>query len=562
MCMQFYQLAAHYTSGMIFQRNRPILIEGKALTACEITATLDEDSVCVNVRPGAFSFALPPRPADRGLTLTITANSMRNGVGRAAPENAKQAFSGGFAAIGRTDFELIRYSGKAQTGGDSENAAGSDSQDAPNNPSPGFVQTTELTDIYIGEVWLAGGQSNMQWPLHNTDEYRQNPVVKENSDLRFYTVGRNIVSSPAEYSEGYEWAYAADHGWVGCDEESALYFSAVAYHFAHTLYDAIKVPIGIINCNVGGSSIFAWIPCDDIKAIPEIAYIAEAHEIEQAGVDPDAAKSVYYKHLDEIMKTLDITRNISGLEGELPVVFNGGPGKYNFHNSGALYNSMLKRVSAFPIRGMLWYQGETESSCESGKEYAAALEALVNNMKRRQQNSDFAFNYVQLAPFGEPTFPYWATVCDQMRKFFLHHPDYAMVTIGDVGCAKDIHPPQKRPVGERLAYAAMHRSYDLNHEFTGPVAESAMRLGDEVRISFIHGAGLHQRAMNPGCFELAYEDGAVHAAVPEIRGEAVYLPLPEGPTPEYVRYEFVACPQIGLFNSAGYPASLFELPVG
>ena len=496
--MQWIRLAAHYTSGMIFQRNWPILVEGEAFTACEIVATLGDDSISLQVEKGPFSFSFPPRGADRGLKLSIRCNE---------------------------------------------------------------VATILLSDVYIGEVWFAGGQSNMLWPLYDTDEYRQNPVVKENTDLRFYTVGRNLLCSPEEFEEGYDWAYTSDHGWVGCDEENALHFSAVAYHFAHTLYDAIKVPIGIINCNVNGSSIFAWLPSEEIKANRVISHIWDAHCKVIDETDPTDAHEKFYNFLDTLKKEFDVSCNASGLASEVPAVYYDEPGPYHYQCPEILYKAMLERVSTFPARGMLWYQGETNCNDEHSRIYAAALESLVGNMKHRQNNPDFAFNFVQLAPFLTEDSLNWAIVCDQMRQFFLRHPDYAMVTIGDVGCALDIHPQQKRPVGERLAYAAMHRSYDLNHEFTGPIAESAIRVGNEVRISFIHAAGLHQRQMEMGCFELIYEHGTVIKAMPEIRDNAIYLPLPEGPTPKTVRYEFVSCPNIGLYNSTGYPASLFELPV-
>jgi len=499
--MQLFELAAHYGSGMIFQRGRPILIEGEASAACEITATLGGDSVRVAIEKGPFSINLPARGADRGLNLTLKA---KHGDGTTC-------------------------------------------------------QTTQLSDIYIGEVWFANGQSNMQWHVRDSDEFRQNPVVKVNEDLRFYSVGRNIVSSPRELDEGYDWAFSTDYSWRGCDEESAPRFSAVAYYFAHTLYDVIKVPIGIVNCNVGGSSIYSWIPEEDMKANPEIAFLWDVHTQDSESVDPAEARAKYHQHLDG-MKADDIGNNVASQEGELGAVFYGEPGPFNYQRLGILYKSMLKRVSAFPARGMLWYQGESEAWHEGGKHYAAALESLVGLMKRRQNYPDFAFNYIQLAPFEDNT-PYWATVCDQMRKFMLSHPDYAMITIGDVGCPKDIHPPIKRPLGERLAFAAMHRTYDINREFTGPIAEKATRIGDEIRISFIHAKGLHQRPVSPGRFELVYEDGTVTASLPEIRDDAVFLPLPEGLTPQYVRYEFVASPHIGLFNFVGLPASLFELPV-
>jgi len=480
--MELLRLAKHYTEGMIFQRDKNILIEGEALVPCEITAIIGDDIAAIKTEIGYFSLTLPPRKADCGLVLTIKACTY-----------------------------------------DKE-------------------QIIELNEIYIGEVWFACGQSNMQWYLNDTDEYRQNPVINVNTDIRLYTVGRNVLPSQEQLDDDYKWAYCNDHGWVGCDEEGATHFSAVGYHFAHTLYEAIGVPIGIINCNVGGSSIYSWIP-------------ATSSDDETA-----AAKAEYNIFLDEIKKHHDISTNISGLGNELPVVYFDKTGPYHFHNPGILYKSMLERVSSFPARGMLWYQGETEAGHIRAKQYAAALETLVENMKNRQDDPDFAFSCVQITPYGDEA-PYWATVNDQMRRFFLAHPDYSVVTTGDVGCATDIHPQRKRPVGERLAYAAMHRCYDYPHEFTGPIAESAIRLGDEIRISFIHGAGLHKRPMDPGRFELVYNDGTIKEATPEIRDNAVYLPIPEGVTPESVRYEFVTYAQIGLYNKYGYPASLFELQV-
>lgn len=497
--MQLFSLAKHYTEGMIFQRDRDILIQGEAFAPCEISASLGDDTASISAEAGLFSIKLPPRKADCGLVLTVKAIS-----------------------------------------GDTE-------------------QITEFTEIYIGEVWFASGQSNMQWPLHDTDEYRQNPVFKPNSDLRFYTVARNNVACPNAVGENYNWVFQKDYGWVGCDEENAINFSAVGYHFAHTLHEALGVPIGIISCNVGGSSIFSWIPQE--AATQEIAHIWENYEKTMTNTDTAKSQAEFQAFLDEHAKTHDIANNVVGTSGEIPTVYYDKPGLYHFQNPSILYHAMLERISTFPARGMLWYQGESEGWSVEGKNYAAALESLVNNMKFRQDNPDFAFNFVQIAPYHDPTATNWARVNDQMRRFSLHHPDYGMITTGDVGCPKDIHPQRKQPVGERLAYAAMHKSYDLPHEYTGPIAESAIRWGDEIRISFIHATDLHQRHMNPGRFELVYEDGNIKEAIPEIRDNAIYLPLQEGLTPEYVRYEFVTCAEIGLYNKYGYPASQFELKV-
>ena len=497
--MELIRLKKHYTKGMIFQRNRDVLIQGEAFTQCEISASLGDNTTCITTEVGQFSIKLPPRKAESRLALTVKATS--------------------------DDIEQI----------------------------------IELTEIYIGEIWFACGQSNMQWPLHDTDEYRQNPVFKPNSNLRFYTVARNNIACLDMVDDKYSWALQKDYGWVGCNEENVIHFSAVGYHFAHALYEALGIPIGIINCNVGGSSIFSWIPKE--KAVTQIAHVWANHEKALASLDKARAKADFEAFLDEHTNSYDISNNIVGTLGEMPTFYYDRLGQFHFQNPSILYDAMLERVSSFPTRGMIWYQGESESWSVEGKNYAAALESLVDNMKSRQNNPDFAFNFVQLAPYYDPTLINWATVNDQMRRFFLRHPDYGMITTGDVGCPMDIHPQRKQPIGERLAYAAMHKCYDLPHEFTGPIAEMATRRGDEIRISFIHGANLQQRNMNPGRFELIYEDGNIKDATPEIRDNAIYLLLPDDSTPEYVRYEFVACAQIGLFNKYGYPASQFMLSV-
>ena len=450
-----FVLPSHYTSGMIFQRNMPIRIEGTASEPCTITLQLAEDSTTQYFTPGKVSMILPARSASRDLTLKITV---------------------------KTETEET---------------------------------VTSFTDIYVGEIWIAGGQSNMAWPLNDTDEYRDSLEIVENSDVRFFTVGR------VDKTKGLNQTPEPDLGWQGCTGESALEFSAVAYHFARIIYEEMRIPIGIINCNFGGSSILAWL-------------------------SKEYTKNEFF-----------ITPEWEGFIHHVP---------------SGLYDTMLSKIVNFPCRGMLWYQGETEGFDSRASYYGQAQEALLNMMKYHQKNPEFAFHYVQIAPWENPQAVTWADICNAQRQFHIDNPECALITIGDVGGDEDIHPPRKLQVGERLAYAAMNITYGLDSmKFTGPIATKATKVGREIRVDFTHATAMYVRG-EIGSFQLLYDDPAggieyIDVVNPVVRDCAVYLPLPKEEVPPYVRdkallmvqYEYVSNYKVGLKNSAGFPASLFKL---
>ena len=522
----FFKLADYYTSGMIFQRERPIYIEGEAFASGKITAVLDSDYAEVEVQPGKFTLELPPHSAARGLMLTIFAEG----------------------------------------------------------------QVEVLNDIYIGEVWIAGGQSNMEWPLNQSDEYRQHPHVKENADIRFYTVARNNFAHANDYGAGYEWVHGSDSGWAGCGVANAPHFSAAGYFFAHRLYEMLDVPIGIINCNVGGSSIFSWIPREAILANEEIAFVQHEHDALVVSQNDEEERARYHNALDVHAPYMRNELNIGGTQWSRWFFhLEGGYSAYHYHRPSGLYHAMLEKIVRFPVRGMIWYQGETESNPHKGPHYAAALDALVGNLRKQQRNDDFAFNFVQLAPWDCPGNDSWPVVCDQMRKFAVRNPQYGMVTIGDCGGGTDIHPPRKRPLGERLALAALNNTYGITREYTGPQATQAVRMaaasgdGDiksanggtnEICIHFDHAERLEQRGYayelnGLGRFEFLYADGTKKSATEarmdnEAKPPCVVLPVvlsDNGDVPMQVQYEFVCEPRIGLYNQVGLPAGTFRLTI-
>jgi sialate O-acetylesterase len=495
--MANFKLAKHYANGMIFQRRRPVCIEGEAEIACTLTACLHGDSVTVPVKAGEFCLQLPPREAGKGLVLTVTDGN----------------------------------------------------------------ETVTLNDIFIGEVWLAGGQSNMEWPLGICAPDECAPI-KVNDDIRFYTVGRNLLQ---EYAAGYEWAFCGDSGWAGCSEGNAPHFSAVAYHFAHTLYEQLQIPVGIISCNLGGSSIFSWLPEKSFLRNETIRPVWDAQQKLLAETDPDAAREKFYKGLDDFKpEWAGKQPNISGTAHQDVIVFTvTEPGPYFYHAPGALYASMLERVVRFPVKGMIWYQGETNAHPEHTRMYPSALRELIANNKSRQWDNpaDYAFHMVQLAPWEDANATGWADFFNMQRQFLLDNPQYGVVTIGDLGAGTDIHPPRKQKVGERLAYAAMDKNYGIPREFCGPIAVAAEKAGDEIRITLTHNEGMHQQG-DMGVFEVVSASGETAEAEARLQHGCVYLSL--GGicfNPVKVRYEYASNPAVGLYNKHGIPASVFCLDI-
>jgi len=495
--MKNFKLSEIYSDGMIFQRNRPICIEGEAFTNCEITATLGADTTSQAVSAGKFCLQLPARAADRGLTLAVS-------------------------------------------------AAG---------------EKVTISNVYVGEVWLAAGQSNMEWYLNICDPAESNPI-KPNEDLRFYTVGRTLLN---EYEPGYEWAVVKDSGWAGCNEETAPHFSAVAYHFAHKLYKNLQVPIGIINCNVGGSSIFSWIPHEEFQTNKNIREVWDKFQDIFAKTDMSQAKEKFYKGLDAAKPDwADTHENKSGTPHQAVIVYTVEEyGPYHYHCPGILYYSMLEKVASFPAKGMIWYQGETEAHPDGVRLYPHALKSLIGNCKAKQADGaeEYAFHMVQLAPWDDPGATNWASFCDMQRQYHLDNPQHGIATIGDLGGGTDIHPPRKKGVGERLAYAAMELNYNIPHEFCGPLATDAKVQGDEIAVSFSHNDGMYYNEAI-GTFEVISADGTVAEVAAQVKDGKVFASL-KGVNfkPEGIRYEFKSDPKIGLFNSSDIPASVFSLTI-
>ncbi|HJD22897.1 MAG TPA: sialate O-acetylesterase [Firmicutes bacterium] len=485
-------LAPVFGDGMVVQRNQPIRIYGQAEEALRLQVDFDGVHAAPAVSKGRFAFLLPPHRAGTGLTLRIA----------------------------------------------------------------GGGEELTIRDIACGEVWIAGGQSNMAMDLSGTAEYEQDPDIPACEEIRFYTVGRNSLCCPAEYGEGYGWAYAADSGWLRCGPDSAPHFSAVGYHFARKLHEDLKVPVGVISCNVGGSNMFSWLPRRAIEENPAIARFAD---FPPDGRPEEELLAEYQAYMKGWLEGRDSLANVSGTAEELPCVYYEWNNRYSYKRPSCLYNAMLSKVSRYTAKGVIWYQGESEAMDGYAAVYLTTLETLVETFRRDQGNPGLAFAMVQLAPWNCPEVRDWEAVCDQQRRFSLRHPRYGMVTIGDCG-GDDIHPAAKGPVGQRLALAVRNKAYGHGCEYSGPVAAEARQYGQVLTVRFTHSEGLYAPEGRPA-FCIRYDDGTAEEAGCLIEGDCIHLSCAPGKRALYVEYEYRIDADIGLYNAQRLPASLFRLEV-
>lgn len=290
------------------------------------------------------------------------------------------------------------------------------------------VASRNISQVYAGEVWFCSGQSNMQMPvqgswglMNNYQEEIKNanyPMIKL---LSVAASGKN--NHPADDTDLWS-------NWVACSPSTIPDFSALAYCFGRELYKNLNVPIGLIQCAYGGSNAEAWVSLETARTIPAL----------KTQLD-NCAK--YDFHRDSVSKYL-------GMKNEFQV-------------PTLLYNTMVHPMINFPIRGVIWYQGEANAWGSSY--YTALMDSLISSW-RKDWGYKFPFYTVQLAAYQQPAEfqenSNWAALRWDQWKTSQQMDSTGMATAVDVGNATDIHPKNKQEVGRRLALIALKNTYGFD----------------------------------------------------------------------------------------------------
>ncbi len=405
------------------------------------------------------------------------------------------------------------------------------------------TNTLQLEDILIGDLWLASGQSNMEMPLAG---FPGNAVVKDADkeiaaanypQIRLLLVEKDTSDYPLEDVK-------AATGWSLCTPKTAKNFSAVAYFFARSLQQKEHVPIGLIDSTWGGTPAEAWTSLDalgsDAALMPVFAAYAEKMDRETAEQRADLAD----KQLKAEGKPTIPNRDWH------PVSLSWRP--------AALYNAMIAPFTPLPIRGVIWYQGEANSSLNRASLYSRLFPAMIQDWRTQWRQGNFPFLFAQISAFDSPK-ENWGLLRDAQRRT-LHLINTGMAVTIDIGSEHNVHPSDKQTVGERLSLLARNLAYGETLVSSGPLFRLAYPDQGVMHVWFDNAAGLKAQGPNQGPvqgFEVAAAEGNFVPATAKIEHDTIIASSPTVPNPRYVRYAWPNFPQANLYNAAGLPASTF-----
>lgn len=425
-----------------------------------------------------------------------------------------------------------------------------------------------LKNVAVGDVWLCSGQSNMEWKLRQLpkeDQGKKVAAAAANPNIRLFTVPNRTAATPQ--SDFPANTKGKEGVWLECTPETVIDFSAVGYFFGRDLQKALDVPIGLIASDWGGTPAESWTSREGLQAEPVLHhYLKKADEAVAAlkSFDPEKAKAQYEEQLKNWKEAAAKAKE----DGKKAPPQPKAPGKsaaLGPNTPSSLYNGMIAPLmhpsirGAYPIRGVIWYQGE--SNAGRAAEYRTLMPALVRDW-RNKWGAELPFFIVQLAPFkGGANGVDYAELRDAQLYTAQVLPRVGLAVITDAGDENDIHPQQKEPVGARLALAARAIAYGQPIEFAGPVYQSVRFDGNRAVVGFSHvGGGLVAKGGELTGFTVAGQDGKFHPAKAVIQGDTVVVSSEQVARPVAVRYGWVnfAKPELNFFNKAGLPAIPFR----
>jgi sialate O-acetylesterase len=443
--------------------------------------------------------------------------------------------------------------------------------------------SVKFDDVLVGEVWLCGGQSNMDFTLQGLsssprDEkfepisayLREEIATAADPLFRHFKVARAVSPFVEQSRTPGQWQKAIT-GEVGN-------FTATGYFFGRELRKELEVPVALLSCNWGGTRVEAWIPKIGFQKSETLQafYSQEIESLKQkmAGWNEAKVKSNFDKAIaawkSQVEKAkADGTRppNRPGMQ-QPPEASNKVP--------ATLFNGMTFSLIPYAIKGVVWYQGESNAHPDSAEEYQARFSALIESWREVWGQDKLYFGWCQLANFKEVNdqpldVDHWATVCDQQRRT-LALPDTGMAVLNDIGQSDDIHPKNKIDVGKRLALWAFKQAYGQDLVYSGPLFKSFDVQGNQVIVTFDQvGSGLmvgEKNLLEPANevdqplrrFQICGSDGKWKWADAKIVGkDTVVVSHADIPNPVEVRYAWSANPAgANLYNKEGLPASVFR----
>jgi sialate O-acetylesterase len=430
--------------------------------------------------------------------------------------------------------------------------------------------TITLTDVYVGEVWLCSGQSNMDMTVAKEDRYWCG-VFNEAEEVASanYPLIREFY---AKFSPSLEPQTEVEGKWEVCSPATVGHFQAAPYFFGRNLFQKMNVPIGLFVTTFGASTAEAWTSRPALQAKPELKFLLDSFKRKLDKFYADSA-NIMVKYREALARwtgdaakaqaeTGDVQANQNRKTPRRPNV----PGPWrDQHQPCVLYNGMVAPLVSYAIKGAIWYQGE--SNGPSAKQYRTIMETMIADWRKAWGQGDFPFIYVQIAnhqnPITEPVKDDPMVTVREGQLQNLSVPNTAMVVAIDNADPNDpgnIHPKNKQEIGRRLFLAARGLVYKEKITYMGPIYQNMKVEGNSIRVNFTSiGEGLKAKDDNKLTgFAIAGEDKKFVLGDAKIDGNTIVVSSPEVSKPVAVRYCWAKNPPASLYNKAELPASPFR----
>ncbi|MGN0638228.1 MAG: sialate O-acetylesterase [Huintestinicola sp.] len=430
-------------------------------------------------------------------------------------------------------------------------------------------ESLTISDIMIGEVWIAGGQSNMELELQNECHAEAELAACENSGVRFYYTKKN------PYIDEFFYIDEKNGGWALPSAENSRCWSAVGYYFGKKLASDLGVTVGIIGCNWGGTSASNWIDRKNLvrdedtrtyvdeydKAMEGKSfedYLKELREYREWEAEWQPKINEFYQNNPE--GSWDEAQEYAGSPSRWPEPL--GP-KSPFR-AGGLYETMLKRIAPYSAKGFIYYQGESDD--HKPQMYEKLLKMLISQWRTDWNDPEMPFIMVQLPMFinrGEEDRKNWCLIREAQMNTHLTTANTGIAVTLDCGEYGNIHPVNKIPVGERLEKQAMCHVYGKLSpaEAYGPVYYRSYPEEDCFILEFKYASdGFDLRNEDtPSGFEVAGDDKEYHNAAAQIlSGGKIRLTSPEVKEPKFARFKWTNYAEVTLFGKNGIPVAPFR----
>ena len=396
------------------------------------------------------------------------------------------------------------------------------------------------SNIVVGEVWLCSGQSNMAFMVKESSHIEQSLANLNGKEIRLYDMKPRVITNNIEW-DSIDLVKLNNHdyylptSWQLQNRQNVNDFSAVAYHFGAMLADSLGVPVGLICNAVGGAPAEAYIDRKTLEFHPvlvDILYNWRGNDMIQDWCRGRASKNI-------AQSTNKLQRHP--------------------YEPCYLYETGIMPIAHYPIKGAIWYQGE--SNAHNVELHEIIFPTLIDSWRRTWNNPEMPFYFVQLSSINRPSWPHFR---DSQRRMAAEIPNCDFAVSSDKGDPYDVHPKEKAPVGERLARLALNQTYSMDHVAQhGPAPVSAKETKGKLIIEFSNATEL---STSDGKALRGLEIGWAVGSLQEIPSENIKFDgnriIIDGySNARRIRYAWKPYTDANLANEAGLPASTFEITI-